>query len=33
MRILEGCQAAGKPAGLPVRDAAAANKWISRGFR
>ena len=33
MRILEGCQAAGKPAGLPVRDAAAANKWISRGFQ
>ena len=33
MRILEGCQAVGKPAGLPVPDAAAANKWISKGFQ
>ena len=33
MRILEGCRAVGKPAGLPVRDAAAANKWISRGMQ
>ncbi len=33
MRVLEGCQAVGKPAGLPVPDAAAANKWISRGFQ
>jgi len=33
MRILEGCQAVGKPAGLPVPNAAAANKWISRGFQ
>lgn len=33
MRVLEGCQEIGKPAGLPVPDAKSANKWISRGFQ
>ncbi len=33
MRVLEGCQAVGKPAGLPAPDATAANKWILRGFQ
>jgi len=33
MRVLEGCRRVGKPAGIPVADAQAANKWIARGFQ
>jgi 4-hydroxy-2-oxoheptanedioate aldolase len=33
MRVLECCQKLGKPAGIPVGDAEAANRWIARGFQ
>jgi 4-hydroxy-2-oxoheptanedioate aldolase len=33
MRVLEGCRNVGKAAGVPVGDAAAANRWIARGFQ
>jgi 4-hydroxy-2-oxoheptanedioate aldolase len=33
LRVLGGCRNAGKPAGIPVADAAAANRWIAQGFR
>ena len=32
-RVLEGCRIVGKPAGIPVADAAAANRWIAEGFQ
>lgn len=33
VRFLEGCQKAGKPAGIPVANVALAKKWIARGFQ
>ena len=32
-RVLEGCRKVGKPAGIPVGDAVAANRWIGEGFQ
>ena len=33
LRFLEACRRVGKPAGLPVTNAEAANDWIARGFQ